>query len=393
MTRPVSRARIIGAIVRKDVAEYGRDRLWAFLTLMVLVVAVALYWVLPDDVDESIGVGVSGLDPAALTGLESAEAEGLALVGFAAADDLEAVVAGDADAWSINGDAVVIGHDAGIAPPDGAEQRNVSIGLAFPVDFLAATTEGRRTEVIVYLDAGVPDEIRFAASGLVRELAFAVAGAGLPVSTSDPDQVFVVLGEDRVGDQVTARESFRPIFVFLILLMEMFVMASLIAKELQDRTVTAVLVTPATVGDVLTAKGIAGALSGMAQAVVVLVAIDSLSPQPLLILTLVLLGAVMISGTAMLAGSTGKDFMSTLFYGMVYMIPLMIPAFAALFPGTASAWIRALPSYPLVDGLVDVGTYGAGWGDTLGELGALVAWCVALFAAGWVVLKRKVRTL
>ncbi len=227
----------------------------------------------------------------------------------------------------------------------------------------------------------------------MRELAFAVAGAELPVSTPDPDQVFVVLGEDRVGDQVTARESFRPVFVFLILLMEMFVMASLIAKEIQDRTVTAVLVTPATVGDVLTAKGIAGALSGMAQAVIVLVAIDSLSPQPLLILTLVLLGAVMISGTAMLAGSTGKDFMSTLFYGMVYMIPLMIPAFAALFPGTASAWIQALPSYPLVDGLVDVGTYGAGWGDTLGELGALVAWCVALFAAGWVVLKRKVQTL
>jgi hypothetical protein len=52
-----------------------------------------------------------------------------------------------------------------------------------------------------------------------------------------------------------------------------------------------------------------------------------------------------------------------------------------------------LPSYPLVQGLVDVSTYGAGWSETLPALGALLAWCVGLFAVGWVVLRRKVQTL
>ena len=66
---------------------------------------------------------------------------------------------------------------------------------------------------------------------------------------------------------------------------------------------------------------------------------------------------------------------------------------AALFPGTASTWVRVLPSYPLVQGLVDVTTYGAGWAETLPELGGLLAWCVALFALGWIVLRRKVQTL
>jgi hypothetical protein len=46
-----------------------------------------------------------------------------------------------------------------------------------------------------------------------------------------------------------------------------------------------------------------------------------------------------------------------------------------------------------VQGLVGVSTYGAGWSDTLPELGALLAWCVALFVLGWLVLKRKVQTL
>jgi ABC-2 type transport system permease protein len=375
MNRPVSRAAIIGSIVRKDLAEYGRDKLWAFLTVMVLVVVVVLFWILPNDVDESIDVGVSGLDDgAALAGLESAQAEGLELVPFDSASQLEAVVAGDA---------------AAIEEAGGA----VAIGIAFPADFFTATAAGEQTQVTVYVDAAVPDEIELAMSGLVRELAFAVAGDELPVDTSDPSTVFVVLGEDRVGNQTSARDSFRPVFVFLILLMELFVMASLIAKEIQERTVTAMLVTPATVGDVLAAKGIAGAVSGMAQAVIVLIAIDSLTPEPVLILTLMLLGSIMVAGTAMISGSLGRDFMSTLFYGMIFMIPLMIPAFAALFPGTASVWVRALPSYPLVEGLVNVTTFGDGWADVLPELASLLAWCVALFVVGWVVLRRKVQTL
>jgi ABC-2 type transport system permease protein len=375
MSRPVSRFSIISSIVRKDLAEYGRDKLWAFLTIMVLVVVVVLFWILPNDVNESIRVGVSGLDGSSvLTAIGSGGEEGLLLVPFAGAAELEAVIAGDAD-------------------PADPDQAGTTVGIVFPDDFLPATASGAATTVTVYIDAAVPDEIRVAVTGLVREIAFAVAGDELPVSTSAPNEVFVVLGEDRVGDQASARDSFRPLLVFLILLMEMFVMASLIAKEIQERTVTALLITPASVGDVLAAKGIVGTLSGLAQAVIVLIAINALTSQPLLILTLMLLGAVMVSGTAMLAGSTGKDFMGTLFSGMLFMIPLMIPAFAALFPGTASTWIRAIPSYPLVQGLVNVSTFGEGWAETIPELGILFVWCVALFTLGWMVLKRKVQTL
>jgi ABC-2 type transport system permease protein len=390
MSRPVSRATVISAIVRKDLAEYGRDRLWAFLTVLVIVIVIALFWILPDDVEESINAGISGLDPSALAALGESE-EGLLPIGFPSEPELRAVVAGEATAWLSDGRTTVVSE--GLEPPSGAERVDVSIGLAFPDDFLEATAAGRSTEVTVYVDGAVPDEIENAMTSLVREIAFGVAGEPLPVETAGVAQTFVILGEDRAGNQVSARDGFRPIFVFLILMMEMFVMASLIAKEIQDRTVTAVLVTPATVGDVLAAKGIAGAVSGLAQAVIVLLAINSLSPQPLLILTLMLLGSVMISGTAMLAGSSGKDFMSTLFYGMAYMVPLLIPAFAALFPGTASGWVRALPSFPLVQGLVDVTTYGAGWSETLPELAALLAWCVGLFGLGFVVLRRKVESL
>ena len=392
MNRPVSHAAIIWAMIKKDIGEYSRDRLWAFLTAIVLIVVVAMFWILPDNVDESIDLGVSGVPatvamaPIGLTG-----SEGLNLVSFDSESDLEAAIAGEATAWQTP-DGVVIRAD-GDTPPGDATRLAVSIGIAFPPDFLEATAAGTRTEVRVYLEGSVPPEVRDVASGMVRELAYGVAGDGLPVDVTDPERSFVVLGTDRAGDQVSARESFRPVFVFLILMMEMFVMASLIAKEIQERTVVAVLVTPATIGDVLVAKGATGALLGLGQAVIVLAAIGAFSAQPLLIFTLMLLGSIMISGTAMIAGSVGSDFISTLFNGMLVMIPLLIPAFAALFPGTASAWVRALPSYPLVEGLIDVSTFGAGWGDVVPQLSALAAWCAVLFGLGWLVLRRKVESL
>jgi ABC-2 type transport system permease protein len=389
MSGPVSRWAIVRAIVRKDLVEYARDRLWLFLTVLVLVVVTVLFWVLPDDVNESIVLGVSGLeDPAAVVGLPAAE-DGLEVVPFSSGADLEQVVAGEAEAWQTDGGTLVIDADSNQAPPEGARRADVPIGIAFPEGFLAATAAGERTGVTLYVDGSVPEELRTAMAGLVRELAFQVAGHPLPVEVPAPG--FVVLGEDRVGSQQSPREGFRPLFVFMVLMMELFAMASLISKEIQERTVTAVLVTPARVGDVLAAKGIAGALSGLVQAVVVLAAIDSLRVHPSLLLTLLLLGSVMVAGTAMLAGSLGRDFISTLFWGMAFLVPLLVPALAALFPGTASPWVRVLPSYPLIRGLVDVQANGAGWADTLPRLGILAAWCTALFAAGWLVLRRKVQ--
>lgn len=394
MTRPVSRASIVWSIVKKDLKDYSRDRLWMFLTVLTLVFMIAIFWVLPDTVDESIPVGISGLgDPAALAGLETTEEEGLRLVPFDSADALRSVVAGEADAWQTGGTAMVIPHDSEVKPPEDVDKTNVDIGLAFSDDFLATTTAGQATTVEIFVDAQVPEELKSSMSSLVKELAFAVAGSPLPVGTANPTEIYTVLGEDRVGDQVSARESFRPMLVFFVLLMEMFGMSALIAREVQSRTVSALLVTPAKIGDVLAAKGIGGAVLGLGQAIVLLAAINVLGREPVLLVVLMLLGAVMVSGAAMIAGSMGRDFLSNLFNGMIFMVPLMIPAFTVLFPGTASGWIRAIPSYPLVEGLVKVSTYGDGWAETLPEVGVLFAWCVVLFAIGWTVLKRKVETL
>ncbi len=106
-----------------------------------------------------------------------------------------------------------------------------------------------------------------------------------------------------------------------------------------------------------------------------------------------MLGAVLVTGFGMIAGSFGRDFLETLFISLLFMIPLMIPAFGALFPGSVAPWIKVLPTYGLVDAVVGVTIDGAGWSEIGGSLLVLAAWCLAAFALGAAILRRRVGAL
>jgi ABC-2 type transport system permease protein len=94
-----------------------------------------------------------------------------------------------------------------------------------------------------------------------------------------------------------------------------------------------------------------------------------------------------------MAGSAGGDFMTTLFISVVLLIPLTIPAFGLLFPGTASTWVQALPTYGVTETLVGVTAYGLDWMGALGYLAVAGAWCAAIFGAGLLILRWRLTTL
>jgi hypothetical protein len=78
---------------------------------------------------------------------------------------------------------------------------------------------------------------------------------------------------------------------------------------------------------------------------------------------------------------------------MVFIIPMAVPAVAALFPGAASAWVQVLPTYGFIETIVGVTAYGYSWSDTTGYLLMSAVWCVVIFAAGWFILRRRVEAL
>jgi ABC-2 type transport system permease protein len=278
-------------------------------------------------------------------------------------------------------------------------ERSVSIGLAFPENFVNAVLMGERTVVTVYVDAAVPGAISNAMSSAIREAVYgmrAVATGSSPdeaLPVTMPEERRIILGEDRSGNQVPLREKMRPLLAVMVLMIEALALAGLIALEIEHRTVTALLVTPARTSDVLLAKGITGTVLGFCQGLLFLAVTRSLNEEWIVVVLLMFLGAVMMSAVGMISGSAGRDFMSTLFLGMAFILPLMIPAIAAVFPGSATIWVRVLPSYGLIEAMVGILGYGRGLRDVLTHVGSVLAWDILLFGAAFFILKRRVEAL
>jgi ABC-2 type transport system permease protein len=361
-----ARLGIVRAILAKDLREFARDRFYVLVSVLGLVVYVVVFWILPSTVDETVAVGLHLEDAGPLlsglgTEATGSSAEGFEVVPYASSDELLAAVEA--------GDPVVTGLD-------------------FPPGFLEDITAGERVTVRVLLPADAPEELRPAMAGVVREVAFGLAGEALPVTL--PELEDVVVGEDRAGRQIALRDRMRPMFLFFVLLVEMFALASLVASEIHQRTITAVLVTPARVSDVLAAKAALGTLAAFSQGMLLLIVTGSATHGFVLLSTALLLGAVLVTGLALIAGSTGRDFVGIVFWSVLFMIPLAIPAFTVLYPGSAAAWVRALPTYGLVQVLLGVSAYGDGWAESLPDLAILLAWCVVVFGAGVLILGRRV---
>jgi hypothetical protein len=101
----------------------------------------------------------------------------------------------------------------------------------------------------------------------------------------------------------------------------------------------------------------------------------------------------MATAIGMLTGAAARDFMGTLFYGLLFLIPFNIPTFAVLFPGSASWFVKVIPSWGIIQAMVAATTYEMRWGDIALPLAYAAAWCTALSAAGWWQLQRKIQTL
>ncbi|MHC4200442.1 MAG: hypothetical protein ACYSU0_10655, partial [Planctomycetota bacterium] len=147
------------------------------------------------------------------------------------------------------------------------------------------------------------------------------------------------------------------------------------------------------VSDFLAAKGLTGMALGSGQALIFLLATWRYGTNWPAAATLVLLGAVMTSAAGMIAGAAGKGFAMTLFYSMMLTIPLMFPVSTVVNHGSASLFVRTIPSYGIIKGLIGATVYGQGWSDLAPCMGMALAWDVALLGVGLFVLKRRVERL
>jgi ABC-2 type transport system permease protein len=349
----------VATLFRQDLRGWVRERVFFALSFAGVLVYAGISTLLPDTVDETLRLGVR-LPPGAP---ELVKAQpGLEVTRFHTTDALLAALR------------------------DGAQE--LLVGLDFADDAAERVLRGEAPRVDVHVGPRAPPAVAQAARVMVTELALAALGRPLPVTLPDPAQA--VRGRDRIGQHASARAKMRPLAALLVLGLEMMSLASLLSRELQLRTVVAVLATPATPAEWILAKLGFGTLVALSQALLLLVLIGALAAAPFLLLGLVVLGALLFTGLGMLAGTWAKDFTGVLFGSFALLVPSIVPAFAVLLPGATSPVVKLLPTYPLA-----VALFQASSGASVPAVAPYAGWTAAwvLLLLGVFALRRKVARL
>lgn len=348
--------RIVTALVAKDISLFFRNKFFGLITGLGIVAYIVIYFVMPSSVNETLQIGLYAevVPPA----FEQVAEEGIVFETFESEDALiEAVTEGQ-----------------------------YAAGVALPPDILDLLASGQKPQITIYSAADTPEEVTDAVEVIIRELAYLQAGQPLAVDIS-----VEVLGPDMLGQQIPIRDRMRPLLAVFLVMFEMIGLASLITDEVQQGTGRALLVTPMRVRDLFAAKGVVGVSLAFVPAALFMAVVGGMSSQPLIILTALLLGSVLVTGFAFLIASLSRDMMSALGWGMLILIIFIIPAFGILFPSTVSAWAKVIPSYYLADTVHQASAFSAGWGDVWLNLLILVGFDVAVIWAGIIALRRKFR--
>jgi ABC-2 type transport system permease protein len=350
-------AAMLWALVRKDIGLYFKNRLFAFITVIGLIIYVVMFYLMPATVDESLELAWAG---PVLPGMvvDEMREEGLILTIYESDAALqEAVLSGEQPA-----------------------------GISMPEDFQQRLLQGEKPRVAVYYGAVLPEEYRSAYSLLLEEIGYSMTGQPLNIEAEE-----VVLGPDMAGQQVPPRNRMLPVLVTFVLAIEIMGMAALFTNEVETGTLRALLVTRLNRSGLFLAKGATGMLMAFTQVMFLLVLTGGLRSEPLLVVTALLLGALLVTGFSFIIAAAGRDLMSVMGWGMLVMIFLAIPSFNILLPGLASNWIRIIPSYYLLDVLYQTMNFGAGWSQASSNLLALTAYAAAVVGLGVLAMQWRLR--
>ena len=348
--------RIIGALISKDFSLFFRNRFFALMTPVGLIAYLVMYSLMPSSVNESLRLGLYA--PVMLPAFGQIQEEGL---------EIEVVESEEALREAVT------------------EGQYVA-GVAVPADIMERLALGQKPQINVYFASDTPGELKDAVGLVVRELAYVQIGQPLAIEVSEE-----ILGRDMLGMQIPPRDRLRPLLVVLLIMLETLGLATLISEEVERRTIQALLVTPMTIKDLFAAKGMVGVILAFGQAALFMAIVGGISRQPLIVLAALVLGAVLVTGIGFLMASLAKDMMSVMAWGVVAFVVLLVPSINILFPGTITGWVKAIPSYYLVDTIHRTANFGSGWGDVWPNLAMLMGFSLVIVWIGITALRRRFR--
>ena len=261
------------------------------------------------------------------------------------------------------------------------ESGAVDVGMVLPAGFDSSVMQGEETELTTYIWGESLAKNRIILGATIENLVREVAGQEAPV------EIEIIT----LGDEVSIPWSDRllPLVVLMaVFLGGLFLPAASVIEEKEKKTLEALIVTPASVGDVFIAKGLMGIILSLFMGVVILVLNQAFGAEPALLVLVLALGAIMAAEVGLLCGALMKDITTLFAVWKLGGILLFGPAIIYMFPQIPQ-WIgRLFRTYYLLQPIIAISQRGSGWPSIATDVLILVGLDLILIGVVVLVLRR-----
>ena len=332
------------SIVRKDLTTGPRAVLLFWVVVFPLLITLIIRLIFGGLVERAPKLGIADLGNSAIPA-QAAGLDNIEVVLYEREADLKSQVASN----------------------------DIDAGLILQNGFDAAVKTGEAPPLHFFLAGESLSSDRIVLAVRTLDLIRSVAGQPAPVVVESE-----IIGE---VSAVPLVNRLVPMLVLLaVALSSIFLPAASLVQEKESKTLTAVLVTPAKVGDFMIAKGIVAFLLSFVSGLFTAVLNMGFSEQFFSNIVVILVAAFMCVPIGLSLGAAVKD-MSTMF--AVWKgggILIFAPAILILFP-SVPRWIAMLfPTYYFIGPLYELNVEAVGLHETILELGIGVLAGVVLAA-------------
>ena len=261
---------------------------------------------------------------------------------------------------------------------------NLFAGFSFEADYRAKVMRGERPRVRIFVSES--------AGAVTQEVGRAV-GELIAVSAIAPPDVERKTTDNVLGPKVPERSfkhRLRTLMALMILVMELLAVGSLLSREVGSGAVQSILATTVSLPKYFVAKIAFGAIIALVQALLVVGLTGGLNQAPHIVIAHLILGALMVTGLGVIAGTRSKHLMEVILVGALLMLPCLAPAVFAMLPGAPPLIARVLPTSSLFEGLLAAGD-AAPLVPHLVHLGISAAWTAGVLLVSFLALKLRTR--
>ncbi len=258
---------------------------------------------------------------------------------------------------------------------------DLDAGLVLSADFDDRVRAGARPPLELFVGGQARAADRIILTVTTLDLIRRVEGSQPPVDV-------IITGFGSTALPIAARLT--PLLVmYALMIVGVYLPALSLAEEQAKGTLLALSVTPARLGEVVAAKGIAGFVLGAVMALVTLWLNGARQVEALSLTVVLLLAAALCAQIGLIYGTVSKD--PTALYALIKGTGflLMGPTVFYLFPNWPQ-WIpKLLPTYWIINPIFEVTLNGARLGEVWGQLAA----AAGIIAVLWVPIAALTRRL